>query len=347
MPVKLTQLAYPTKLAGLVLLILAALSTHIGAQPIILKPSAPKHYEVKYGDSLWKIASMFLQDPWLWPQLWQNNPTISNPHLIYPGDVVEITASNQGLQLQPRKKITSLQPALPYFANQDFQSYANQSRVVGKNGLEEGLYVMEIGQTNEPRTLASKGDFITAVGEVNPEITTYAIFRHTEELRDPVNRRFLGNLAIALGQAQVKATSGRLTELEITASHQEIKEGDMLLPFVAKEFNQGLQPFLSQQQLEGVILQNLENHQHLASYLPVILNLGSEEVEPGLLLEVLEPGRRYRDPTTGEAIFANNKRKGLLMVYQTFEKTSLAVILDSQQSLKAGDWVRPARPSKK
>lgn len=347
MPVKLIQLARKTKLAGLVLLILAALTTNIGAQEVILKPDAPKRYEVQYGDSLWKIASIFLQDPWLWPQLWHNNPSIANPHLIYPGDVIELLNLQQGLQLQlkPRQKIITLQPALPYLSYTSIKTHLNQSRVVGRNGLEDGLYVMEIGQTNEPRTLASQGDYITAVGEVDPAVTTYAIFRNTQELRDPVNRRFLGNLAIALGEAQVKATSGRLTELQITASNQEIKEGDMLLPFVEDELTLGLQPYLSEEQVEGIILQNLDNHQHLANYQPVIINLGSEKVEPGLLLEVLEPGRRYRNPNNGEAVFANNKRKGLLLVYQTFEQTSLAIILENQRSLNPGDFLRPARSS--
>ena len=51
-----------------------------------LNENVPETYIVKKGDTLWGISGMYLQKPWLWPQLWDANPQIDNPHLIYPGD---------------------------------------------------------------------------------------------------------------------------------------------------------------------------------------------------------------------------------------------------------------------
>lgn len=54
----------------------------------LLRDGHPDRYVVQEGDTLWAISSMFLQDPWLWPEIWKVNPQVDNPHLIYPGDII-------------------------------------------------------------------------------------------------------------------------------------------------------------------------------------------------------------------------------------------------------------------
>ena len=62
--------------------------------PVLVTPRHPDRYVVVPGDTLWDIASMFLQDPWFWPEIWQINPQVANPHLIYPGDVLSLAYLN-------------------------------------------------------------------------------------------------------------------------------------------------------------------------------------------------------------------------------------------------------------
>ena len=61
---------------------------HAGAD--VLRTDHPSEYVVVKGDTLWDIAGKFLEKPWQWPQVWQKNPQIKNPNLIYPGDVVRL-----------------------------------------------------------------------------------------------------------------------------------------------------------------------------------------------------------------------------------------------------------------
>ncbi|WP_144899738.1 LysM peptidoglycan-binding domain-containing protein [Luteimonas cucumeris] len=60
------------------------------AAAVEMRGDHPDTYVVKRGDTLWDISARFLKKPWLWPEIWQANPQIANPHLIYPGDVISL-----------------------------------------------------------------------------------------------------------------------------------------------------------------------------------------------------------------------------------------------------------------
>ncbi len=68
----------------------ALLTVATYAAAVEMRDGHPDTYVVKRGDTLWDIAGRFLQRPWLWPEIWQANPQIQNPHRIYPGDVLSL-----------------------------------------------------------------------------------------------------------------------------------------------------------------------------------------------------------------------------------------------------------------
>ncbi|HYR85338.1 MAG TPA: LysM peptidoglycan-binding domain-containing protein [Terriglobia bacterium] len=77
---------------------------HFSANP---DPSDPDKFEVRIvrmGDTLSLIAAEVLKSPRLWPQLWEQNEHIINPHWIYPNDKILI---------RPVIRITEAVPPAP------------------------------------------------------------------------------------------------------------------------------------------------------------------------------------------------------------------------------------------
>ena len=116
---------------------LLTVATFAAAQT--MRGDHPDSYVVKRGDTLWGIAGKFLQHPWLWPEVWQANPQIRNPHLIYPGDVISLAYLDRVTATQgPR---TDAQPinAIPL---SDIEPFLKDLRVV--DSFEDLPYVVSL-----------------------------------------------------------------------------------------------------------------------------------------------------------------------------------------------------------
>jgi len=71
-------------------------------------PAGATVYTIERGDTLWDLANRFYSDPYLWPQLWEQNRYILDAHWIYPGDplLVQVEVSTaeeyaEGVQEEP------------------------------------------------------------------------------------------------------------------------------------------------------------------------------------------------------------------------------------------------------
>ncbi|MGN2248654.1 LysM peptidoglycan-binding domain-containing protein [Frateuria sp. GZRe14] len=109
-----------------------------GAQ---LRADHPDTYTVRRGDTLWDISAKFLSKPWLWPEIWQANPQVRNPHLIYPGDVLNLSFINgPRLKLEPSAhRETEAVPAIPL---DQLRLFLKDMRVMDSNEVSSAPYVV-------------------------------------------------------------------------------------------------------------------------------------------------------------------------------------------------------------
>ncbi len=71
-------------------------------------------YIVKKGDTLWDLSEEFFNDPFTWPDLWEKNRHIQDPHWIYPGDSLYMG--------EPQAQQDSLPKEAPKPVRQDCQA---------------------------------------------------------------------------------------------------------------------------------------------------------------------------------------------------------------------------------
>lgn len=147
-----------------------------GAQ---LRANHPDSYTVRRGDTLWDISAKFLSKPWLWPEIWQANPQVRNPHLIYPGDVLNLSFINgPRLTLQPR--VHAEESAVPAIPLSELSMFLKDLRVVDSNVVSSAPYVVGL---EENRLRGTVGQNLYVRGLQGEPGQRWAIVRPTHVFR--------------------------------------------------------------------------------------------------------------------------------------------------------------------
>ena len=110
-----------------------------------LRPNAPDTYTVRKGDTLWDISAKFLSKPWLWPEIWQANPQVRNPHLIYPGDVLNLSMFGGAPRVGLQPRIRTEEDAIPAIPLSELRTFLKDMRVMDADSVESAPYVVGFG----------------------------------------------------------------------------------------------------------------------------------------------------------------------------------------------------------
>lgn len=332
-------------------------------EPAEFEPAerAPRRYTVKRGDTLWDISSMFLRDPWLWPEIWHINPQIRNPHLIYPGDVIrlwwqdgrphiEITRDGETWQttldvqrLSPRVRTEPLPEAVPYLPSEVINPLLRRPQLITESMMEEAPYIL---RSRDGRLMTGAGDYVYVRGLDEEPTQRYTIVRPGDEYRDPESERLLGREAIFIGEAEF-VRGGDPATLFLTRAVREALEGDLLFPISQRELSRDFYPRAPETEVEGRVIAALEEGELIGQYQTVVMNLGREQgMERGHVVEIQQRGERVRDDNQGflgESVRLPDEEIGLALIYRVEDEVSFGLVMEALQEINTGDMVRTPR----
>jgi hypothetical protein len=305
----------------------------------------PEFHVVKKGDTLWSLCDGYFHDPWRWPKLWSQNPRITNPHWIFPGDVVRLQAAT------PAVAEASSSPApMGGSSAMSARRISDESksfvlRDIGYVEAKELEVSGVISGSREEKIMLSTGDqaYLTFAKE-RPlkagERYTVFVADKSHPLRSPGTKAVLGYVVHIYGDVVVDQISSTVAARGTLVDMIEpVERGYFVSPLV-KKFRR-IEPRPSAVNLEASIVASLSPMNMLGPETFVVLNRGRQHgVELGNRSFVVRRADGYRRLMEGWDHFDTQyptEVVGELWVVDVGDDTSLAWIARSSKEIRIGE----------
>lgn len=337
------------------LLALAAslcLSVNSYAETVKLNPNHPDTHVVVKGDTLWDISAKFLRDPWLWPEIWHVNPDIKNPHLIYPGDVIsliwrdgkpmlQVQRGPRTVKLSPNARATRLDTAIATIPANVIGQFLSRPRILTEEELERAGF---ISYAEENHLISGTNGKVYASNLRQDENKDFSIYRMGNVYRNPADKDdILGYEAIHVSDAKLEREGDPAT-LRIVESYRETLLGDKVLATDEEELDQSFTPQAVEGNASGHVIGVLEGMSRAGQYQTIVINLGEQDgMELGHVLAVRQKGE-IRENKEAPSFFKPkiqlpDERAGIVMIVNTFERVSYALVMSATKDIRIGDPV--------
>lgn len=329
----------------------------------IINPSAPKSYTVKRGDTLWGIASMFLRDPWLWPEVWYINPQIANPHLIYPGDTLSLAYGANGrpqirlerggeARLDPRLRSDPSDGAIPTIPYSTIQAFLSRPSLLTNDQVKHAPYVLA---ARDDHQVAGSGNEIYVRNLTAAQANArYNVVHVGDPLRDPDDGKILGYQGTYTGTALI-SKPGEVTKAVLIDTARETLRGDKVMTTDAT-VPLNFMPAAPRTNVHGRIIAVVDGTDLIGQYQIVAINRGLRDgVNNGTVLAVDRAGDTVRDVYANGATMTRqmrtvgtsfakhvklpDERTGTMLVFRSFDRMSYALILAATDTIKLKDVV--------
>lgn len=339
-------------------------------------PSGPPSYMVMPGDTLWSISSQHLSDPFDWPKLWNVNPAVANPDLIYPGNILmlpngqpvetvqappppvaeappaeeeapeETAAAPAPVEEQPviAEQSEEEQKAPEFEAPEPPPARSNEMLALSSGYIAKNLPVAaRVVGTHEYRVILGDHDTIYLLpspGFTFEENGSYTIYRRIKQVVHPVSGRVVGDLIRILGEVEVQEV-GPVSTGVIVRSFDAIEPGDEVMPSQTVEAAPTA-PVVEGAggALSGLVLAVLGQHYIAGQFDVVYIDRGeSSGVVVGDHFRVFRKGQRAPAYAPIANVQLPDRLVGEIEVLSVQRETATALLTNSTDTIALGDRI--------
>ena len=328
----------------------------------MLNPNAPKSYTVKRGDTLWGIASTFLRDPWLWPEVWYINPQVANPHLIYPGDTLALAFGRDGkpiirleqggaARLDPRLRSSPLDGAIPTIPYSAISAFLSRPSVLTNEQVREAPHILAF---RDEHVVAGTGHEVYIADLKATPNSRYSVVHVGDPLRDPDDNKVVGYQGIYTATALV-SQPGDPTKALLIDTNRETLLGDKVL---AADLEVPLNFMLRapRNDVHGRIISVIDGTQAIGQYQIVVINRGKRHgIDAGHVLAVDSAGAVVKDAYGKQSSYTRflggsgtafapkvklpDERVGTLLIFKSYDRVSYGLVIGAANVIHVQDVV--------
>jgi hypothetical protein len=321
-------------------------------------------YVVIPGDTLWEIAELFFGDPETWPGLWSiNNEEITNPHYIYPGQILRLQA---GTDLRPPSLIVSSDA--PSLADDSWESFTPKSEIFSTT-TDCSLHVPFSSATEGDVTIAAPtfitrtqvdplgvveqavpGKDMLVIGDViymrfrnTSDVDcgrVYSLYHHISEVRHPeVRSARLGHVYSVTAEVLISDVGDKWVTGKVVQSYGEVIRGELItdrVPVAGK-----VRTSQMTQVVDGFVIDKAHDENLLVQRNQVVfIDRGRNDgVRSGTIFWVVRRGDGLATKPRQVDQSLPDQVVGRLVVFAADDHVSTAVMTDQALSVNIGDRI--------
>jgi len=326
-------------------------------------PDGSRTHLVQKGDTLWDLAGKNLGNPYAWPQIWELNQWIKDPHWIYPGDplIIDLARAVATAETVP-EVVANLLPDQRHVAagtvrrpelGFSFQDFIQLPFIVpeGAEAHFKGSGAFTItGNKREDRQYLGEGEPIYLNGGANQgvKVGDRFLILHivARKLMHPtIAKKNLGDVVQQTGVVRVTSAQPNGSVAVIERSLDSVQVGDHLEKFVEpanipSQLRTDITEPVKIASDAGMVVYTRDSRYLTAGGDMIIIDKGSND---GLKVGDVLLAARVRSFSTG---FDNQKKPpmesttyylGQALVVRADAQTATCRVLRSVEELQSGD----------